>query len=498
MKKLFLFIFLFALNASVSFSQKIKFSPELKENRNARFMKILGTDENENIFLLRSNLSLDSDREHSGLRAREYYLQFFSNELNLVWEKQLDSPMENGRIVDVQINNNRVVVVSYVADRKSKSYSFFIQAINNKGEWVGAPTSIDQFFAIDLDEDDKPGIINSNDEMTIAFSYRKISSDYKSQFIHVVLIDTAFKNLFTKDIVINSPAKNFIPLSSQLTDDRNFLVLGTRYTTDKRVKSPGEVIYEIYGCNSSHDSNFNAEIKIDGKFLTDVGFSVDNSNHRVIAAGFYSDRSTYSTAGIFYNSFSEDSLVQLSSSSSPFPDSYLAKFIGERKGNKSKELVNYSIDRLIVRKDGGVAIMAESFNRAERSYYDYYIQSFIYHYYYHYGNVMVCSVNPSGEILWGNVISKDQNSVDDGGATSSYHSSIIHGKILSIYNKYIDEDSSVLLTTIDGVGSERTDVLINDIARVSVVPHSAKQIDEDTILMPAYKQNKFQLIRISF
>ena len=133
MKKLFLFIFLFALNASVSFSQKIKFSPELKENRNARFMKILGTDENENIFLLRSNLSLDSDREHSGLRAREYYLQFFSNELNLVWEKQLDSPMENGRIVDVQINNNRVVVVSYVADRKSKSYSFFIQAIKSKG-----------------------------------------------------------------------------------------------------------------------------------------------------------------------------------------------------------------------------------------------------------------------------------------------------------------------------------------------------------------------------
>lgn len=106
----------------------------------------------------------------------------------------------------------------------------------------------------------------------------------------------------------------------------------------------------------------------------------------------------------------------------------MQKFIGERKDGRSKELVNYTIDRLIVRRDGGVAILAESFNRAERSYWDYYMQTYVYHYYYHYGNVMILSINPSGDILWNNVVSKDQNSIDDAGYSSSYISSIVSGK----------------------------------------------------------------------
>ncbi len=498
MRNVLIQLFLFLMPFVEVSSQTIRYSQELGENKNAKYMKILGSDEFENIYLLRSNLSLENDRERSGFRSREYYLQQYSVALNLNWEKQLVPSIENARISDVQLNSGRIVVVSYTFERKSKTYSFFIQSMNSKGEWQGSATPIDQFSANQLDEDDKPGIICSQDELSMAFNYRKVSLDKKSQSYQVVLLDTSFQTIYNKEMVIDASFNNYIPLKPLLSNDRNFYVLGIHYATEKRVKLPDEVYYEIHGYNSFDRNFIYSEIKIESKFLTDVGFSIDNYNHRVIAAGFYSDRTTYSTAGIFYNSFSEDSLNQLSTTSSPFPSSYLQKFIGERKENKSRELVNYSIDRLIVRRDGGVALLAESFNRAERSYWDYYIQSYIYHYYYHYGNIMVCSVNPSGQILWGNVISKDQNSVDDGGVSSGYISSVIHGKIVSVYNKYVNEDSSVLLTTIDGVGAQKTDVLVNENERVSVLPHSAKQIDESTILIPAYKQNKFHLMRISF
>lgn len=470
----------------------------MRDNKKTPYMRILGADEDGNFFLLRSNMSLDSDRDRTGFRNRYYELEYYNADLHMLWERELVTSYENGKVSDVEMNNGRIIVTGYVNDKKAKSFTFYTQSINAEGKWLGTPVLLDQFYASDLDENNKPGIINSHDESHLAFTYRKVAEDKSSQSFIVVMLDTSLTVLYKKEIVIPVSPDLFFPASFQATDKGSYYVLGVHYTTEKRVKSPGQMYYELYGYNFQSDRFLHSEIKSSDKFLTDVGFSADNINERLIVAGFYSDKTTYSTAGVFYNSFSEDSLTELSSLSSPFPDSYLQKFIGDRKDGKSKELVNYSIDRLLLRKDGGTAIIAESFSRVERSYWDYYMQTFVYHYYYHYGNVMVLSINPDGNILWNNVISKDQNSVDDSGYSSSYLGSVVQGKLTAIYNKYISDESSVLLTTIDGRGAQKTDVLFNETERVTVIPRSARQIDDVTILMPVYRQNRFCIARISF
>jgi len=497
MKKLLLTFLFLSVFVELSSSQTIKFSEEIKENKNARYMRVLGSDEEGNIYVLRSNISLETDRDRSGFKSRVYFLQYLSNDLKLLWEKELLTSFEDGHIADVQMNNGRVVVVGFLNNRKEKTFTFYIQALDNRGNWVNKPKEVDQFIANDIDEDDKPGIINSQDELSIAFSYRKVSTDKNFQGYQVLVMDTSFNVRYKKQIDIEASVNTYIPVSFLLSNQASFFVLGIHYTTEKRIKTQGQAFYELYGFNSKTNQVLHSEIKSETKFLTDVGFTIDNVNKRVIAAGFYSDKTTYSVAGVFYNAFSEDSLIQLSSQNSAFPESYMQKFIGERKDGRSKELVNYTIDRLIVRRDGGVAILAESFNRAERSYWDYYMQTYIYHYYYHYGNVMILSINPSGDILWNNVVSKDQNSIDDAGYSSSYISSIVSGKIISLYNKYIDDDSSVLMTTVDGIGAQKTDVLFNENEKVVIIPKSAKQIDEDTILLPAYKQNRFFILKVT-
>ncbi|MBK7570666.1 MAG: hypothetical protein IPI10_03235 [Bacteroidetes bacterium] len=493
---LILFISLVLINFTVA--QTVKFSDEIKENKYAKYMRTLGADETGNIYVLRSNISLDTDRDKSGFKNRVYFLQYLNTELKIIWEKELLTSFEDGHIADVQFNNGRVVVVGFLNDRKAKTYTFYIQALNDSGTWVGKPKEIDRFSASELDDDDRPGVINSQDELSMAFSYRKISVDKKYQIYQVLIMDTSFSIRYKKQIEIEASMESYVPISFLLSDQGSFFALGIHYSTDKKVKNQDEVYYELHGYNPVSGMVLHTQIRSDNKFLTDVGFSIDNANKRVIAAGFYSDKTTYSVAGVFYNSFTEDSLIQLSSKNSAFPDSYLQKFIGERKDGKNKELVNYSIDRLIVRRDGGVAILAESFNRAERSYWDYYMQTYIYHYYYHYGNIMILSINPSGEILWGNVVPKDQNSVDDGGYSSSYFGSVVNGKLISLYNKAIDDQSPVLMTTVDGIGAQKTDVLFKDNQRVEIIAKSAKQIDEDTILLPAYRGKKLFILKVVF
>lgn len=488
--------FLLCLMASTGFSQKVQWSIQMKENKKAPYLRILGADEDGNFFLLRSNISMETDREKSGFRSRYYELEYYNAGLNPVWQRELVTSYENGHVADVQMNNGRIVVTGYVYDRKAKKYTFYSQLLTNEGRWAGPAVELDSFNSSSLDEDNKPGILNSRDESLMAFTYRKIKEDKSSQIFSVIVLDTTLNQKYRKEIEIPYSADLYFPVSFQLTNAGNYYILGTHFTTEKKVKSPGEMYYEIFGYSFQNDQTLRTEIKSENRFLTDAGFSADNLNHRIIVAGFYSDKTTYSVAGVFYNSFSEDSLIQISELSSPFPPTYLQKFLGEQREGKTKELVNYSIDRLLLRKDGGAGIIAESFSRVERSYWDYYMQTFVYHYYYHYGNIMVLSINPDGNILWNNVISKDQNSVDDSGYSSSYIGAVAGGKFVTIYNKYISDESSVLMTSIDGKGEQKTDVLFNETEKITIVPRSARQIDDDTILMPVYRQNHFYIVKI--
>ena len=56
----------------------------------------------------------------------------------------------------------------------------------------------------------------------------------------------------------------------------------------------------------------------------------------------------------------------------------------------------------------------------------------------------------------------------------------------------------MLITTIDGTGNQHTDVLFNEVKNIAVVPHSAKQIDAETLLLPAFRENKLYIAKIEF
>jgi hypothetical protein len=111
---------------------------------------------------------------------------------------------------------------------------------------------------------------------------------------------------------------------------------------------------------------------------------------------------------------------------------------------------------------------------------------------------MALSVNRDGSLLWSNVITKDQNSTDDGGYSSSFFSAIINGKISAFYNKYAIDPTAVLITSVSGTGEQSTRTLFNDSENISIIPRSAKQVDADVILAPALKENKAYLVKISF
>ena len=115
--------FIILFNNSL-FSQQIKWSQPLQDNKKFPYLLILGENESGNFYVLRSNISLDNDRERSGFRNRTYILQYYSSEMSLIWDKELLTSYENGHISDVKFINGRIIVASYIYDKKSKFYYF--------------------------------------------------------------------------------------------------------------------------------------------------------------------------------------------------------------------------------------------------------------------------------------------------------------------------------------------------------------------------------------
>lgn len=477
-------------------AQSVSWSAPLTDDKKFPFLKILGAVD-DGYYVLRSNLTFSNDRTHSGFRTRKYLLQYLRPDLRIVYSKPLEVTCEDCQLSDVAIIGSHVSVLYSSFDKSKKILQLIVQQLDANGTFTGTPVMLLETGAEKIDEDNQPDFIFSQDESLVACALRSVSKDKEEQLYSVCIFDTALTVLSRKEIQVQVKAKLFGPVTAVLSEEGNFYLLGIEFKTEKRIKNPGESFYKLISFNRSTDKVTANDIRLENRFLTDVAISADNMNHNIVVSGFYSDKTTYSTAGVFYYAMKEDSMIRTPVVTSTFSPDFMRKMITEGR-TRDNELVNYSIDRSVLRKDGGAAIVAESFNITSRSYWDYYLQAWVYHYYYHYGNIIALSMNPDGSILWSNAIQKDQNSTDDGGYYGSYFSATINGKIMSVYNKYISDQSSVLLTSISGTGEQVTKTLFEESMNVAVIPHSAKQVDEDVILMPAERDGEPYLLKIVF
>jgi hypothetical protein len=101
-------------------------------------------------------------------------------------------------------------------------------------------------------------------------------------------------------------------------------------------------------------------------------------------------------------------------------------------------LLNYALDDLILRSDGGALLIAEQYfvrQYAVRDFWDPRFGSTIrYDYYYNYNDIIIVNIKPTGEIEWATRIPKIQETINDGGYYSSYSKAIVRDKIYFIYN----------------------------------------------------------------
>lgn len=492
----FSFLFLSALLLiNSSFSQQAYWSAPIKSEKNLNYLKIIGSI-GDQFYLLQSNYPFESTQSKMSMKNQRYSLSCYSENMALNWTKQLQVPGTGARILDIQIINEKLLI-AYSEISKTNFMHFYVQHFSESGNLEGLAIRVDSINARVVENSSNPRLLVSKNEELLALAYRLVATEDSHQKFRVAILSDSSLQTSQAEIVINIGEQFFNPVDIALSDSGDIHLLGFCNLSEKKSIQPGDTYLQLYSYWENVNNTTNTDIRFADKLLTDAGLVIDNLNNTIAVAGFYSDRSLYSTAGVFLftKKWGSESVGELKSA--PFSENFLKKFIGEKK-ESDRELINYSIDRILLRKDGGVVLVAESYSSTSRSYYDYFTQSLISHTYYHYGNIISLSLNTDGNFLWSNVLTKDQNSTDDGGSLSSYCSLIYNAKMYFVYNKYIEAKSSVMVGSVTSKGEQNTAVLFNELDKITLIPKAGKQVEQNVLLLPAYKDKQLCLLKIIF
>jgi hypothetical protein len=276
-------------------------------------------------------------------------------------------------------------------------------------------------------------------------------------------------------------------------DSRVYLLTGykasmsTPYQLFKVLQfEPGEAYPSVY------------QMGKEGTTFSDIKISIDNINGWIVFGGFYSENATFSSTGVAYSGLQPDEKKISELRFSPFKAKEISNF-GSTKGyNRPAELINYEVDRLVLRSDGGMVLVAESNYITESSSYNSYYQVYTVNYTYYYGNVMIISVNPDGSTDWIGTLRKNQVSENDEAFYSSYSLIAEADKIILLYNETIRRRSDVKMYVIDNNGNVNEKVAIPGVEEIMLMPRGAKQISANQIVIPCSQNGKPIFVKYSY
>lgn len=182
------------------------------------------------------------------------------------------------------------------------------------------------------------------------------------------------------------------------------------------------------------------DVAVDGKWVIASSFDVDE-NDNVVIGGFYSNDRYFSIAGTFFLRIDGATRKIEATGMKAFERELLNQF-ARRSNDREQELQDFYFDHFIVRPDGGAVFVAEQYYIRQQWRTDFTTGRQEIIYYYYYNDLLVVDVLPDGNINWARRVPKEQVSINDRGAFSSYALARSGSDLFVLFN---DDPSNVEL-----------------------------------------------------
>ncbi|MBK8845571.1 MAG: hypothetical protein IPO27_03005 [Bacteroidetes bacterium] len=477
------------LHASLC-AQSFNISPQAYDDDGFEFMRVLGSTSN-GVYVLQSNISLDKGYNRLGFKLRKSRVVFFNFDAKEKWRLPIDIEFENSTLMGIELFNNQLVL-AYTQELKNDNYRINFHLINDKGKINKDTLHRLQVTLADSRAIDRILLTRSSGNNYFVVSLQAF--ERSNQTFHFYVCDTGLQQFSHHTIAIGLDESHYIPDAFDVSNFGDVVLTGVE-SQNKRIRDDrmnDSAKYVLHISPAGGDNSIAYEFVAASKVIHEASVTFDNKNRQVVVVGLYVESTGESASGVALGRFSV---------TTPAPVQITcARYIENPLAARSREegIGQFTIDKIILRNDGGALLIAENFFKEEFQYYDYFTQTFQHRFEYHYDNVAIVSINKDGSIDWARKVKKEQNSTNDGGVYLSYATANSFGKIMIYYNRDWVRNNEVIGATINNIGELADTDVFRGIDKVLILPRESKQVSIDQVAVPIIEKKKLKLAIVTF
>ncbi len=312
------------------------------------------------------------------------------------------------------------------------------QKIDAMGKQIGNPLELDTtVLAFNASNKIYSSAYSENKQRITFF---KINTKSDKQYIVTTLLFNADLSLLHRSTInIAMPEKNDYLTAFEVDNQGNLAFLRAWGTS----QNDNIIGMDFYFKPAMENTVVATPLNVKGLFLDDLHIKFDNENQHCLVTGFFAKQRRGSVEGLYNYIWDETKLAPLHAGILTFNDDLRNDARGE--SSMRNAFNNYYIHNIIMRKDGGYLLTAESaystsrgnaYNRWDYMYGSPFFNPYDYYYGYGYGygigmmgsyfypwsfggpmnsvnrfyadNIMILSFNPGDSLEWSNVIHKSQ------------------------------------------------------------------------------------------
>jgi hypothetical protein len=444
-------------------------------------------------------------RVHYGTADRDSYtLERYDRRFMLVQSQELEimEGVERARIQHVLFLRSKLYMFYVLPNRATNKNELFVRQVNKS-------TLYPENTKLKLGEVDQgryaKGVAfkfrTSRDSSKVVVSYEFQAGWNERKTYGFFVLDENLQ-LMWRPIAALPPGRELFFVENLKVDNAgNVYLLGVTFNDKRRSKRDGkpDYNYEVLAWSGNGEVMRSYTIALEDRFLTDMQIEVIDSKN-LVCAGFYSATGTFSIKGTYFLTVDLETKNIKTASFKDFEIDFIMENLSDRdahkvrksEGDEEPALYEYDLDKLLVGKDGSAILIGEQYfvevdNRDAH------------HRYYYYNDIIAVKIDPRGQILWAEKVSKNQRTLNDGGYSSSYALAIVKGNICFFFNDrwenlnyngvgrplpyYRAKDSIVILATLNQRGEQvRQPVFVtNDV--VVTRPRACEQVSNREVIL---------------
>jgi len=449
-------------------------------------------------------------------------ISVYNADMKLIEKVDIDREKQKWINVDfIPYADNAWMIYQY--QQKSVLYCMAVK-IDGNGKMLSRPLELDT-TRIGWAADNKIYTTIYSDDKRRIMVFKINSRNPKNFVFTTILFDEQLQPIERRQLNMPMEERNEY-FTDFLIDNEGTMVFG------KYVRRGGDYVTNLNLVTKSPDATEFAihDMKTGDRVLDDIKIKIDNNNRRYLFSTLYYKQRRGNIEGLYTISWDRGSSSIFQERLYSFSDELRAQAKGP-DANIRTAFNDYFIKNIVVRKDGGYIIIAESqyttsrgggpfnrwdymgFNSPWISPYNYYYSPYYYNafggpYYnrwgngspnrYHSENIVLMSFNRSDSLEWSNVISKTQYD-DQTDALISHQMMITGGEIHFLFNLY--ERRALLLNdqSVEPDGKiDRNPTFKNLDRGIEFMARYGKQVSARSMIIPCQFRNYLIFAKIDF